>query len=165
LIQEGLDARRYWPALQPQMLAGYPMIPVPETGDTSLAHGRILVVEDDDIQQSVLRAVLEAAGFEVETVFSGRVAVPKILNGGYDLVLLDYQLPDIDGLAVAKLVRELMGEAARPRLIALTALTDIVISRELVSGKAFDNVVGKSVDVPELLAIVTRFLRSARKLN
>jgi len=135
----------------------------PETGDICLSQGRILVVEDDDIQRSVLQSVLAAGGFEVETVSSGGVAVPKILDGRYDLVLLDYQLPEIDGLTIARLVRGLMGEVARPRLIALTALTDIVIGRELVSGKAFDNILGKSVDLPELLAIVTRYLRSARK--
>jgi CheY-like chemotaxis protein len=134
-----------------------------ETGEICLSQSRILVVEDDDIQRSVLQTVLEAGGFEVETVSSGRAAVERIFDGKFDLVLLDYQLPEIDGLTIARLVRGLMGEAARPRLIALTALTDIVIGRELMSGKAFDNVVAKSVDLPELLAIVTRYLHSARK--
>ncbi len=128
-----------------------------------LPQGRILVVEDDDIQQSVLRSVLEAGGFEVETVSDGSTAVSMIGDGGYDLVLLDYLLPEIDGLEIARMVRDRMGETARPRLVALTALPDIVIGRELVSGKAFDTVLGKSVDLPELLAIVTRYLRTARK--
>ena len=49
----------------------------PETGDICLSQGRILVVEDDDIQRSVLQSVLAAGGFEVETVSSGGVAVTK----------------------------------------------------------------------------------------
>jgi DNA-binding response OmpR family regulator len=123
----------------------------------------ILVVEDDEIQQSVLKAVLEAGGFDVETVSDGAGAVSKVRDGTYDLVLLDYLLPEIDGLTIARMIRGTMGESARPRLIALTALPDIVIGRELMSGKAFDDVVGKSVDLPEVLAIVTRHLRSAGK--
>jgi len=79
----------------------------PETGDICLSQGRILVVEDDDIQRSVLQSVLAAGGFEVETVSSGGVAVPKILDGRYDLVLLDYQLPEIDGLTIARLFADL----------------------------------------------------------
>jgi CheY-like chemotaxis protein len=153
-----------YPTLMLQIIPeGYTVISAPETADICLSQGRILVVDDDDIQRSVLQAVLEASGFEVETVSSGRAAVQRILDGKYDLVLLDYQLPEIDGLTIARLVRGLMGEVARPRLIALTALTDIVIGRELMSGKVFDNVVSKSVDLPELLAILTRYLRSTRK--
>ena len=123
----------------------------------------ILIVEDDDIQQTVLRAVLETGGFEVDVVSDGPGAVIKIRDNTYDLVLLDYLLPEIDGLTIARMVRDTMGDGVRPRLIALTALPDIVIGRELVSGKAFDDVVGKSVDLPEILAIVTRHLRSTTR--
>jgi CheY-like chemotaxis protein len=129
--------------------------------DAGLMKARILVVEDDDVQRSVLRSILESGGITVDTVSDGHDAVSKILTGGYDLVLLDYLLPVMDGMTIARLIRDAMGEAARPRLIALTALPDIVIGRELISGKAFDGVLGKAVDVPHLLAIVTRYLRGA----
>jgi len=129
--------------------------------DAGLAKPRILVVEDDDVQQCVLRSILESGGIAVDTASDGHDAVAKILDGGYDLVLLDYMLPVMDGMEIARQVRAVMGEAARPRLIALTALPDMVIGRELISGKAFDGILGKAVDVPHLLAIVTRFLRGA----
>jgi CheY-like chemotaxis protein len=96
----------------------------------------------------------------VETVVNGCGAVSRICDGGYDLVLLDYLLSEPDGLAIARLVRGLMGDAPRPRLIALQ---DIVLGRELAPGRVCGQAIGKPVDLPELLAIVTRYLRTAMK--
>jgi two-component system, sensor histidine kinase and response regulator len=113
---------------------------------------RILVVEGDLLQQAVLRSVLEASEFEVETVSDGLSAVWKIREGHYDLVVLGYKLPEIDGLAVARLVGDLMGEAARPRLVALAAFPEAVRARELLNGKVFDEVIAKWADLPKLLS-------------
>ena len=124
-------------------------------------HTRILVVEDDHLQQSVLKAALATDGYEVETCSNGLDAVWRIREGRFDLVLLDYQLPEIDGVATARLIHDLMGETARPRLVALTATPDSVIGRELLAEQAFDEIVSKSPDLPALLATVGRHLRSA----
>lgn len=122
---------------------------------------RILVVEDDHVQRSVLEAALAADGYETETCANGLDAVWRIREGRFDLVLLDYQLPEIDGLATARLIGDLMGRAARPCLIALTATPDSVIGRELLAERAFDEVVSKTVDLSKLLAIIDRHLRAA----
>lgn len=122
---------------------------------------RILVVEDDHLQQFILKAALAANGHEVEICSNGLDAVWMIREGRFDLVLLDYQLPQISGLATARLIGDFMGEVARPRLIALTATPDSVTRWEMSAGRVFDEVVSKSVDLPELLATVTRHLRSA----
>ena len=122
---------------------------------------RILVVEDDHIQQSILKAALSADGHEVETCSDGLDAVWRIREGRFDLVLLDYQLPEIDGLATARLIHDFMGATARPRLVALTAMPDSVVGRELLAERAFDEVVSKSVDLPALLATVSHHLRAA----
>ena len=126
-----------------------------------LMETRILLVEDDHLQQTVLTAALAADGHVVETCSDGLDAVWRIREGRFDVVLMDYRLPEIDGLATARLIHDLMGETARPRLVALTAMPDDVNGRELLAGQAFDEVVAKPVDLPELLAIVTRHLRSA----
>lgn len=121
---------------------------------------RILIVEDDHLQQTVLTAALAAAGHVVETCSDGLDAVWRIREGRFDLVLMDYQLPEIDGLATARLIHDLMGETARPRLVALTAMPDDVTGRELLTDQAFDEVVAKPVDLTKLLATVTRHLKS-----
>jgi CheY-like chemotaxis protein len=119
---------------------------------------RILLVEDDPIQLTVLAAALVVDGHVVETCSDGLDAVSQIRNGRFDVVLMDYQLPEIDGLATARLIHDLMGETARPRLVALTAMPDDVVGRELLTERAFDEVVAKPVDLPELLATVNRHL-------
>jgi two-component system sensor histidine kinase/response regulator len=113
---------------------------------------RILIVESDLLQQSVLRLTLEVGGSVVETVSDGLSAIWKIREGHYDLVILGYKLPEIDGLAVARLVGDLMGEAARPRLVALAAFPEAVLARERLNGKAFDHIIAKRADLPKLLS-------------
>ena len=122
---------------------------------------RILLVEDDHLQQTVLTAALTADGHVVETCSDGLDAVWRIREGRFDVVIMDYRLPEIDGLATARLIHDLMGETARPRLVALTAMPDDVNGRELLAERAFDEVVAKPVDLSELRSIVTRHLRSA----
>lgn len=147
--------------LQHPILGMTPMSPTPELEGTCSPRTRILVVEDDALQQSILKAALEADGYQVETASDGLDAVWKIREGRFDLALIDYRLPEIDGLATARLIGDLMGEVGRPRLVALTATPECVIGRELLAGQAFDGIVAKSVDLPALLATVGRFLRSA----
>jgi CheY-like chemotaxis protein len=125
-------------------------------------HARILVVEDNPLQQSITRATLEAEGFEVETAPDGLSAVWKIREGHYDLVILGYKLPEIDGLAVARVIVDIMGDEARPRLVGLTAFPDGVLARELLGGKAFDKVIARWADLPEQLAPLLSSLRFER---
>lgn len=121
---------------------------------------RILVVEDDQLQRSVLQAALRSRGYEVETAADGLDAVWRIRSGSYDLLLIDYLLPEIDGLATARLIIDLMGDAARPRMIALTARPDSLQERETAGGNAFDGIITKSGNIPALLATVDQHLQS-----
>ena len=118
---------------------------------------RILVVEDEPLQRTVLRNAFRGAGYDVETCVNGMDAVWMIREGRFDVALVDYRLPEIDGLATARLVHELMGDTARPCLVALTAAPDCVNEREL-AGRAFDGIVAKSSDIGGMLAAVEGFL-------
>jgi two-component system, sensor histidine kinase and response regulator len=122
---------------------------------------RILIVEDDEVQQLTLRSSLEASGYVVDSVADGLRALPMILGGTYDLVLVDYRLPEMDGLAVARLIHILMSEDARPRMIALTAAPGHLTGRETETGSSFDEIIQKSPDLPALFASVNRQLRSS----
>jgi two-component system OmpR family response regulator len=62
---------------------------------------RILIVEDDPLQTQILESALVAAGFEVDTASSGLNAVRQMRPGHYDVVVIDYQVPEINGLAIA----------------------------------------------------------------
>ncbi len=119
---------------------------------------RILIVEDDLLQQDLLNSALVSQGYEVEVASDGMGAFWKVRENKYDLVLIDYQLPEIDGLAMARLIHGLMGEVARPALIALTGSPDCLADKEVVPGIAFDHIVSKSVGLGELVSTIRRHL-------
>jgi CheY-like chemotaxis protein len=119
---------------------------------------RLLVVEDDDLQKAVLKSALERRGYEVETASDGLTAILKLRAGDYDLALMDYHLPEVDGFVSAQLLRELMAEEDRPRLIAITAASDDLADREGMRG-IFDAIVPKPLELTSLLNIVDSQLR------
>ena len=73
---------------------------------------RVLVVEDDKLMNWSLVSSLSKWGFEVQSVFNGNDAIREIQKTRFDIALLDYQLPDLDGLAVARIIRETQAHAA-----------------------------------------------------
>ena len=112
----------------------------------------------DWLLQETLSSAFVLQGFEVETASDGLNALWRIREGGYDLVLCDYRLPEINGLAMARLTRELMNAIARPVLIALTGSSASLMDREAPPESAFDEIVAKPVDLHRLIAIVQRHL-------
>jgi two-component system sensor histidine kinase/response regulator len=149
-------------ALLEKNWAAYDEAPVRRSGSNGLTTSPwILVVEDDDLQQNLLRSVLESRGYVVETACDGIQALRMIREGGYDLVLIDYQLPEIDGLATARLILDLMNDIVRPRMIALTVASGRLDEMQMKTGSAFDEIVEKSSNLSALLAVVDRQLRSA----
>lgn len=133
----------------------------PTMPDGSPMPACILVVEDDELQQFVLRSALESQGYAVQVASDGLKAVRMIRAGAFDLVLIDYLLPEMDGLAIGRLIVNLMPEDIRPRIIALTAATNQLDIRQAVTGSVFDEVLTKSSNFPDLLATVHRHLRSS----
>lgn len=122
---------------------------------------RILIVEDDGVQQLLLASVLQKHGYLIETSCSGLDAVRKIRQTSYDLVLIDYSLPEMDGLAIGCLIRDIMQEAVRPRLIALTATPERLKDREGFSLSVFDEILQKTPDWAELIRSIDHHLRSS----
>jgi CheY-like chemotaxis protein len=120
---------------------------------------RVLVIEDDEVQQAVLKSALEAQGYDVATASDGLSGVRMMRGEGYDLALIDYELPEIDGLATAKLIGDLLSDAARPRLVALTATPERLAGQ--VVHRMFDEVVGKQEGLAAVLTTVAQQLQSA----
>jgi two-component system, OmpR family, response regulator len=71
-----------------------------------------LVVEDEKLLNWSLTSSLSKWGFEVQQVFTGNDALAEIDKSGYDVVLLDYRLPDVDGLSIARQLRDRRPETA-----------------------------------------------------
>jgi len=85
-------------------------------------HKKILVVEDEDRLNDLYVQLLEAEGYAVDSAKTGNEAFEKIHEGGYDLVLLDIVLPEIDGIHI---LQKLKKEPAKKKNVAIVLLTNL----------------------------------------
>lgn len=114
---------------------------------------RVLVVEDVAMNRELVVAILRTAGYEVDCVGDGAAAVSATHRDRYDLVLMDVEMPGMDGLEAARAIRTLPGSTASVPIIALTAaILQPEIDRCLAAG--MNGHLGKPIDREELLAAV-----------
>jgi signal transduction histidine kinase/CheY-like chemotaxis protein len=92
-----------------------------ETLPLQLKGIRILLAEDEPINQTLATALLEKLGMEVTAVGNGLEVINAMNHNRYDLVLMDLQMPELDGFGATKAIRALVGEVAATPIIALTA--------------------------------------------
>ncbi len=117
---------------------------------------RVLVAEDNATNQMVVRAMLARLGQTVEIVSDGAQAVEAVRNGEYDLVLMDVQMPEMDGYEATRKIRSLSGAVASIPIVALTA--NAVAGFEELSLKAgMNGHVSKPVTLAALSALLSRF--------
>jgi CheY-like chemotaxis protein len=128
--------------------AGAPLAPV--------ANLRILVAEDNDVNQIVIRTLLEKLGCRAEIVDTGRAAVQAASAGAFDVVLMDMQMPDMDGYTAMGTIRTI--ERPSERRTPIVALTAHALKgdREKCLMAGADEYLSKPVRLKELAAVLSR---------
>ena len=115
----------------------------------------LLLVEDNLVNQMVAQGILERAGHRVAVASNGAQALALAQEGGFDAVLMDIQMPDMDGYETAQRIRELGASAAKLPIIALSANvldSDVIRSKEAGMGGH----VAKPIAPQRLLAVLAR---------
>jgi len=112
-------------------------------------HLRVLVAEDNAINQLVAQKTLEKFGHEVTIASDGREALQLASSNDFDVILMDLEMPIMDGLEAAKAIRKLPGAKGRLRILAMTGHA-LAESREACSEAGINGFIPKPFDLVEL---------------
>jgi CheY-like chemotaxis protein len=119
---------------------------------------KILLVEDNEMNRDMLSRRLQRKGYEVTLAVDGRDGVAMAGSGGYDLILMDMSLPEIDGWEATRRIRAAGGP--RVPIIALTAHA-MAGDREKALAAGCDDYDTKPIELPRLLGKIEALLRPA----
>jgi two-component system sensor histidine kinase/response regulator len=126
-----------------------------------LRGARILLVEDNDINQQVARELLEDAGFVVDVADNGEIALGLAQKVPYDLVFMDMQMPVMDGITATREIRK-SGKLELLPIVAMTANAMEQDRRKCMDAGMNDFLV-KPIDPPDLWAVLMRWVRPRRE--
>jgi CheY-like chemotaxis protein len=135
-------------------------IDVPSAPQEALAGirgARILLVEDNELNQEVAIELLRDAGFVVDLAENGQVALDKVQAADYDVVLMDMQMPVMDGMTATRKMRELLQCKALP-IVAMTA-NAMAADREACLAAGMNDHVAKPIEPQDLYRSLLKWIR------
>ncbi len=121
---------------------------------------RILIAEDNLVNQKVLLRMLQQLGYHADVVSNGTEAVEAVLRQTYDVVLMDVQMPEVDGIMATRMLRDRLPSEELPYIVAVTA-NAMMGDREdcLISG--MDDYISKPIRLDQLSALLKKCPRRA----
>ena len=117
----------------------------------------VLLAEDNLMNQRLTVRLLDKVGFQADVVTNGREAVEAVRNNHYDLVLMDCQMPEMDGFDATGEIRRMEGELRHTLICALTA-NAMVGDRERCLEAGMDDYISKPIGLEELQRALHRLL-------
>jgi CheY-like chemotaxis protein len=123
------------PALDPEMAKQHPL--------------RILLAEDNQVNQKLALRLLEQMGYRADVASNGLEAVESVKRQPYDVILMDVQMPEMDGLDATRTIRK--ADIRQPYIVAMTA-NAMQGDRELCLAAGMEFYITKPIRVPELVA-------------
>ncbi len=126
--------------------------------DLSISSFLILLAEDNPVNQKVAKRVLNYLGYQVDIVNNGVEAVKAIANTAYDLILMDIQMPEMDGLETTKYIRKQESELQLPP-IAIVAMTANATDddQNLCRDAGMNDYISKPIQIDKLKNLLQRY--------
>jgi two-component system, sensor histidine kinase and response regulator len=121
---------------------------------------RILMAEDNAINQRVGKLILQRAGFAIDVVQDGHEALQAHKERPYDLILMDCQMPIMDGFEACRQIRMLSGR--QPVIVAVTA-NALLGERERCLDAGMDDYLSKPFQAEQLICVVQKWVGAARQ--
>jgi len=150
---------KFWFTLQCRVAEAPPKIMSPSlapTLDPEAANLSILVAEDNFIIRKLICKLLERQNFRPDLVCNGKEAVAAVRQKAYDLVLMDMQMPEMDGISAARAIRALAGPERDVPIIALTA-NALMGQREECRAAGMNDFLTKPIQPDTLYAAILRW--------
>jgi len=116
---------------------------------------RILLVEDNVVNQKLALRLLERMGYRADLAANGLEAIEALRRQPYDVVLMDVQMPEMDGLEATRAIYREWPRQQRPRIIAMTANV-MKEDREACLAAGMDDYIGKPIQVEELVRALSQ---------
>ena len=132
-----------------------------DVGEEPTLHAQVLLVEDNPVNRDVAKFMLQDLGCETTMADNGRIAVDAAGNKRFDLVLMDIQMPEMDGIEATRIMRA--RERSSGRHMPIIALTAHAMSheRENLLAEGMDDVLAKPYTLDQLRAVLQRWLPRA----
>ena len=153
----------FWFTVPLRAMAGQPvmgpeiLLPNREKA-ASATRTRVLVAEDNEINQRIALRILEKSGFAADVVGNGRLALEALKRGHYDLVLMDVQMPEMDGFEATAAIRKLDSAIREIPIIAMTA-NAMAGDRERCISAGMDDYISKPVSMALLSSTLERWTK------
>jgi CheY-like chemotaxis protein len=126
---------------------------------------RILIAEDNSINQKVALLFLERLGYRADAVANGLEVLDAVQSCAYDVILMDMQMPEMDGVEATRRIRALESTASagrpRPRIIAVTANV-LQEDHDVCMEAGMDDILTKPIKLNDLTAVLTRAFEAGR---
>jgi CheY-like chemotaxis protein len=121
----------------------------------------VLLAEDNHVNQKVALRFLERMGYRADAVGNGLEVIAALETHHYDLVLMDLQMPEMDGLEATRQIRKRLAPDRQPKIIALTA-NAMQGDREICVAAGMDDYISKPVKINEIVAVIRRQFGNAK---
>ncbi len=125
---------------------------------------RVLLVEDNEINREVARELLSYAGLHVTEAHNGYQAMEKLSSETFDAVLMDVQMPELDGIETVKAIRAARGRFGNLPVIAMTAHA-MLGDRERFLEAGMSDYIAKPIEEKELIAVLTKWIGATEPIT